>query len=148
VRADRYLEQSAILSLVFIKMLLYNILLQPESIDLGLTAYYDASIIHSNIRLIANILYEVLVDLQDELLEKAPSLYTIGNWEKLQHRFNFKLAEPMTLKEGTSQKNELISGLADHKYVKETYSTKAMVDEKAILLASIQSLHSNIVKYH
>lgn len=148
VRADRHLEQSAILSLVFVKMLLYNILLQPEAIELGLTAYLDVAIIHSNIRLVANILYEVLVDLQDELLEKAPSLYTIGNWEKLQHRFNFKLAEPMTLKEGAAQKNELISGLADHKYVKETYSTRAMVDEKAILLASIQSLHSNIVKYH
>lgn len=148
IRADKYLEQSAILSLVFIKILLFNILLQPENIDMQISYTYDRTIIFSNMKLVGNILYELMIDIQDNLLEKAPVIYTVGNWTKLRNRFNFKVAESMTVKPGYFQKNELISGLADHKYVKDVYGTKSMMNSKNIIEDLVKRIHENMISYH
>lgn len=77
---------------MFIKILLYNILLQPERIDMQVTTKVSPQIIYSNVRLIGNILYEMFIDIQDELLEKAPLSYKVGNWLQLKNKFNFKIA--------------------------------------------------------
>lgn len=77
---------------MFIKILLYNILLQPERIDMQVTTKVSPQIIYSNVRLIGNILYEIFIDIQDELLEKAPLSYKVGNWLQLKNKFNFKIA--------------------------------------------------------
>ena len=92
VRADKYLEQSAIISLVFIKILLYNIFLQPERIDMIVNQKINLKVVYSNLKLIGNVLYELFIDIQDELLEKAPQFYTVGNWNVLKNIFRFKIA--------------------------------------------------------
>lgn len=77
---------------MFIKILLYNILLQPDRIDMQVTTKVNPQIIYSNVRLIGNILYEIFIDIQDEFLEKAPLTYKVGNWLQLKKKFNFKIA--------------------------------------------------------
>jgi hypothetical protein len=57
MRSDRHLEQSAILSLFFVKILLYNILLQPDRVDTFVNRNFNPQIIYSNIRLVGTILY-------------------------------------------------------------------------------------------
>lgn len=99
-------------------------------------------------KLVGNILYELMIDIQDNLLEKAPVIYTVGNWTKLRNRFNFKVAESMTVKPGYFQKNELISGLADHKYVKDVYGTKSMMNSKNIIEDLVKRIHENMISYH
>jgi hypothetical protein len=144
--ADKHLEQSALLSLVFMKILLFNILLQPSKIP-TFTAYTGSTeIIFKNLRLIATILYELFIDIQDDFLEKADGLYTIGNWKKT--RFDLKSAQSMTVRAGFYQKNELISGLADHKYIKDTYGTRFMVDYKNMIENLVKILHRTIVDLH
>lgn len=54
----------------------------------------------------------------------------------------------MTIKTGQYQKNELISGLASHQFVKETYGTKYMLDDKNMLEELVRLLHKNIIKVH
>lgn len=52
-----------------------------------------------------------------------------------------KFAESMTIKPGFIQKNELISGLEDHKLIKETYGTKYMLDFKKLIEELMRILH-------
>jgi hypothetical protein len=40
----------------------------------------------------------------------------------------------MSVKPGFYQKNEIISGLSSHKYIKSIYGTNSLVNEKCILL--------------
>lgn len=54
----------------------------------------------------------------------------------------------MTVRAGFYQKNELISGLADHKYIKEVYGTRFMTDYKNMLEDLVKLLHTNIVDLH
>lgn len=85
-----------------------------------------ADIIIANTRLAANILYEIFIDIQDDYLQKPAPIYKINNWKI--HSKSVKLADSMTVKEGFIEDNELISGLNRHKYTKEVYKTKFMVE--------------------
>jgi len=105
MRADKNLEMSAIISLVFVKMLLYNIFLQPERIEIVFDNRVSSKIIFGNLKLVGNILYELFIELQDELLERAPQIFSVGNWDTLKNTFKFKIAESMTVREGFYQKN-------------------------------------------
>ena len=146
MRADKYLEQSSILSLFFVKIVLCNILLQPQKIPLFASFAGYRETIFKNIKIIANILYELMIDIQDDFLEKAPPIYSIGNWKN--SKTDMKFAQSMTVKTGLYQKNELISGLASHQFVKETYGTKYMLDDKNMLEELVRLLHKNIIKAH
>jgi len=130
MRCDRYLEMSALLSLVFVKIWLYNILLQPNRVDSFVSRSTNPQIIYSNIRLIGTIIYEVLIQIQDEMFERCPPLYHVGNWKITQNKFDFKISESMTVKEGFYIKDELISGLASHNYIQHIYKTKFLISEK------------------
>ena len=102
------------ISLVFIKIGLFNVIfdeLLPRM----------SSIVKGNVHLVGNVLYEMFVEMQDELLELAWEGYRVGNWEALQGKVNFSVAKDMTLIEGLHQKNELISGLQRHKEIKQIY---------------------------
>lgn len=146
MRADKYLEQSSILSLFFIKIVLYNIFLQPHKIPIFASFSGNRDTIFKNIKIIANILYELMIDIQDNFLEKAPANYTIGNWKH--SKTDMKFAQSMTVKTGLYQKNELISGLASHQFLKETYGTKYMLEDKNMLEELVRLLHKNIIKAH
>jgi len=39
-----------------------------------------------------------MIDIQDDLLEKAPNSYLINNWEKYKNRFKIQVANSMTVK--------------------------------------------------
>lgn len=39
------------------------------------------------------------------MFERCPAIYRIGNWKNIQGKFDFKISESMTLKEGFYQKN-------------------------------------------
>lgn len=71
MRADSYLQKSNIISLVFIKIIIYNILLKPQDMNFSVNPRFDRQILHANLKLIANIIYEILMDIQDDLLEKT-----------------------------------------------------------------------------
>jgi hypothetical protein len=146
MRGDKELEKAAILSLLFIKILIFNVLLQPHKVPLLASYSSNQTLIHKNLRLVANILYELLIDIQDDFLERAPPLYTVGNWKH--SKMEIKSAHSMTVKAGFYQKNEVISGLTDHKLIKDTYSTRYMIDFKRVLEELVKLLHQNIVKFH
>ena len=57
---------------------------------------------------------------QDKLLEHSKSVYLIGNWGDLKHKYTFKTAESMKMK-SNSQGKELISGLLNHKFIQKAY---------------------------
>lgn len=126
--------------------MLYNILLQPQKIPIFTNFSGNREAIFKNIKIIGNILYELMIDIQDDFLEKAPPLYSIGNWKH--SKTDMKFAQSMTVKTGLYQKNELISGLASHQFVKETYGTKYMLDDKSMLEELVRLLHKNIIKVH
>lgn len=105
-------------------MLLYNIFLQPERIEIIFDHKENVKVTFSNLKLIGNILYELFIDIQDELLNRPPSVYTVGNWNTLKHKFKLKISESMTVREGFFQNNELISGLASNKYIRDMYGTR------------------------
>lgn len=109
-------------------MLLYNIFLQPERVDIINGNRASLKVIFTNLKLIGNILYELFIEIQDEILERPPAIYTIGNWNNLKNTFKFKIAESMTIRPGFFQNNELISGLASSKYIRDIYGTKSMVE--------------------
>lgn len=111
--------------------MLFNILLQPSKLSIFENYTGNREVIFKNIRMIATIIYELLIDIQDNFLEKADGVYTIGNWKKT--KFKMTTAQSMTVKAGFYQKNELISGLADHKYVKDIYGTRFMMDYKNMI---------------
>lgn len=88
----------------------------------------NLKVIFANVKLVGNILYELFLDIQDEMLNKAPHIYTVGNWTTLKNTFKFKVAESMTVKLGFVQKNEIISGLASNKYIRDIYGTRSMLN--------------------
>ncbi len=94
-------------------MLLFNVFFDVEVLALAGMAQNGKQIAVRNLILIGTIFYEIFVDLQDDMLEQAPVIYTVGNWHKLQqeYRLGFRAAPNMTVKPGVYQKNELISGL-------------------------------------
>lgn len=110
ISADKWLEQSALVSLFLIKLVLYNVLFDWPMLR-ELLGHKNSSQITRTILLIGNVLYELFIDIQDDLMERAPAVYVVGNWGELNHRFDFKLAQNMSVKEGVHQKGELISGL-------------------------------------
>jgi hypothetical protein len=131
MRCDRFLEMSSLMSLVFVKIWLYNILLQPHRIDyFASNRIPNPQTLYSNIRLVGNIIYELLIQIQDEMFERCPALYHVGNWKLTQNKFDFKISESMTVKEGFYQKNELVSGLASHNYIQHIYKPKSLISEK------------------
>ena len=103
-----------------------------------------------NLVLIGTIFYEVFVDLQDDMLEQAPVVYTVGNWHRLmkENRLGFRAAPNMTVKAGVYQKNELISGLEDHKSVREMFGTKSMTEEKQGILVLVNQLFELLRREH
>lgn len=82
------------------------------------------------------------------MFERCPAIYRIGNWKNIQGKFDFKISESMTLKEGFYQKNELISGLASHNYIHQIYKIKSLTNERENLITLIKSLHQVIIRYH
>jgi hypothetical protein len=41
---------------------------------------FDKKLVYGNVKLIGNIIYELLIDIQDNLLETSPLIYKVGNW--------------------------------------------------------------------
>lgn len=64
ISANRELEKANILRLIFIKIVLFNVLLQPEKIDLP-SHSQDHAVVCSNIRLVGNIVYELIIEIND-----------------------------------------------------------------------------------
>jgi|688.fasta_scaffold2091119_1 hypothetical protein len=48
----------------------------------------------------------------------ADEKFKVGNWRDLAYKFNIRTSESLTTKEGFLQKNELISGLIGHSYIR------------------------------
>jgi hypothetical protein len=69
-----------------------------------------------------------MIDMQDNLLDLADEKFKIGNWRGLTSKFDIRVSESMTVKKGFYQKNELISGLIGHSFIKETYKIDEMND--------------------
>ena len=104
-------------------------------------ALKSSGTVFTTVQLVGNVLYELFIDIQDDLMEQASPVYRVGNWGKLKHRFDFKLAQNMSVKEGVYQKGELISGLEDHNSIKEMFGTRQMATEKYALCQIIDELH-------
>ena len=98
MRSDKNLERSSILSLVFVKILLYNILLKPQNIEVFVNRSVNPQLVYNNIKLIGNIIYELLIEIQDRLFEDTPPVYYFGNWNLVKGKFDFKISESMTVK--------------------------------------------------
>ena len=63
----------------------------------------------------------------------ADEKFKVGNWRDLAYKFNIRTSESLTAKEGFLQKNELISGLIGHSYIRELYSIDQMEVEARVL---------------
>jgi hypothetical protein len=83
----------------------------------------DPNKLFINIKLIANIIYELLIEIQDNLLQKCGENYRIGNWKDLKGNFNIDYANSMTIVPGKVKKNELITGFMDQRYIKRSFRT-------------------------
>ena len=61
MRSDKNLEQSALISLVFIKILLYNVMLKPQNIEVFVNKSVNPQMVYNNIKLIGTIFYELFI---------------------------------------------------------------------------------------
>lgn len=55
--------------------------------------------------LVASIIYELLMDIQDDLIVSAPQYYPVGNYKTLQTRTKALPIESLTVKAGFYRKN-------------------------------------------
>ncbi len=102
--AETNLMRAATLNLLFFKTLLFNLLLSPPSLPPQLRT----STIRNNLLLIASLLYEVAIDVQDEYLLRVPKNYPIGNFKSC----DFVKTAPAMVVEGEEYRpGEVISGL-------------------------------------
>jgi hypothetical protein len=53
-----------------------------------MSAQTDKAKLHFNMKLLGNILYEILISLQDNYLELADDKFKIGNWRNLTYKFD------------------------------------------------------------
>ena len=107
-------------------MIIFNILLKPELIHFSLNPLIDRSKLFLAVKLFGNIFYEIMINMQDDLLEHADDRFQIGNWRGFIYKFDIRVSESMTVQKGFYQKNELISGLIGHSFIEETYRIDEM----------------------
>jgi len=68
-------------------IIVFNILLCPNHLKFNIDGNIDRSTLFINVKLIGNILYELLRKIQEEVLAKCDKTYKIGNWKHLIHKF-------------------------------------------------------------
>jgi hypothetical protein len=97
IRCDENLEKSSIISLLFIKIVLYSTLLKPHTMtykfSLGDNEYFE-----SNIKLVGNILYRIITKIQRNAIKNSSKTFQIGNWRKLSNKFIVKTTKSLTMK--------------------------------------------------
>jgi hypothetical protein len=85
---------------VLLKLLIFNILLQPHTLQS--TGSINLRLISSNLTFLANIMYALLVDIHDNLLQNLPPSYPLGNWRESR---DARAADSMTVVEGYVQES-------------------------------------------
>ena len=68
ISAQKHLEKAAVINLIFIKTIIANLFLSQANLSPNL--YY-----------LSSVLYEFVINIQDEYLMKVPKSYQIGNFE-------------------------------------------------------------------
>ncbi len=100
------------------KILIYNALGQSWKID-GKKFGKEKEVLQENIFILCSILYELLMDVQDDFIVNSPPCYPINNFQTL--KVKIYPSESLTVKTGEYRKNEVISGLINENVIKATY---------------------------
>ena len=113
------------------KILIYNALGQSWKIDAKKFAK-DKEVLQENIVILCSILYELLMDVQDDFIVNSPPCYPLNNFQTLKAKIY--PSESLTVKPGEYRKNEVVSGLMNENVIKATYKLeKLWVREKGEL---------------
>jgi hypothetical protein len=87
---------------------------------------------------IASIVYEFVLDIQDSYLMAVPKSYQIGNFEGLDW---VKTAHSLIYNHASPQPGELISGLKSENWVKKHFKMGGWGEEKGMLTSTIGIFH-------
>ncbi len=129
------------------KILIFNVLGQSWKIDEQKFSI-QKEILQQNMMLLSSILYQLLMDIQDNYLVNSPDCYKLNNYQQIKGTKIYP-AQSLTVKAGEYRKNEMISGLVNENVIKKIYNIgKTWNKEKNELLEIIQFLHQKLVVYH
>lgn len=98
LQADKSLQKSQIINYLFMKIIIYNILGQSWKIDAD-KFDKDKQILQQNILIVTSIFYELLMDIQDDLIVHSPECYKLNNYLEIKDQ-NIYPSESLTIKPG------------------------------------------------
>jgi len=101
------------------KILIYNALGQSWKIDPNKFSK-EKETLQDNILILCSILYEILMDIQDDFIVNSPECYPLNNYQNIKGGKIYP-SESLTVKPGEYRKNEVVSGLINENIVKGTY---------------------------
>ena len=131
---------------MLVKLLLYNVMLQPEKLDIMFGAHHDRALFYSNVKLVGAILYYLVLDVQDAMLGEVPPVYQVGNWRELSEG-EVRPARSMTLSDYSSSRS-LILGVPHNREVVEFMRHIRMDHCREQIEDIVKRLHQWMVHHH
>jgi hypothetical protein len=111
LRADDSLEKFLLGMLVFVKLLVFNIILQPHKFDSENFPKTNEKL-QTNMFVLGSVYYRLVKQvLKGYLSEKRPPYYRLGNWLSVKEDFLMECAEPLRFQVSYPEEGEWISGL-------------------------------------
>jgi hypothetical protein len=111
IRAEATLEKFMVTMVVLVKVLVFNLLLQPHKFD-SVNFPRGKQPLSSNMHIIASVYYRLTKHILRDYLDKhRPSYFKLGNWLKVKEEFIVECCEPLTFNVAYPDDNEWVSGL-------------------------------------
>lgn len=145
IRADQSLEKVLLTLMVFVKVLVFNMLLQPSKFD-PLNFPKNKQPLSNNMHIIASLYYRLASNLVHEYLqENRPKFYALGNWLQVQEEFIVECCEPLRFDSDYPDPDEWISGMVGEQLavLEESSEWGAL---QARMKHIVESLHGEMMK--
>jgi hypothetical protein len=84
-----------------------------------------------NIRVIGSVLFEIMMDVQNDIMQEVPSTYPLGNYRE---EDQVRGLQSMVVGSGEAEQGKLISGLKESEWVRQSYKLPTWRSEKKSVL--------------
>ena len=119
LRMDRWLEKSQLISIFFIKIIIYNLLLQPWKYNPEKYNIKNETL-YNNFYYFSSVFYQLICEVQQNFIkQKRPHEIEVGNWSSSKHKL--KCSGSLCHLNKPHEDDEMISGLVPEEKIEEIF---------------------------
>lgn len=95
--------------------------------------------------MVSSILYELVIDVQDEYMLLVPKSYPIGNYKDFR---TVKGLTAITVRDSDEVEGEIISGLKGEQWVERYFGVQAWREEKGMVKEMVDMIKKGMNEFH